>query len=225
MKKGGRARQASVRPPSLSTGHLPAVGESTHPVGTAHRGGSASRSLERLGRRRVAVFRASDFNRSTGGREWTLLAQASRSANDRNLTHRSRWLYPAIGGSPPRLCENTTLSHQTSRKRQNFPPFPPLHDRRAQFFGSDRQALSFSHSLRPKRASISPAERAVSPSSRIGAIFEGAHQGNQWVDRKGLHYKTGWAGRAAAVIFGGGWAGRARFMRWMSRRSSGSGSV
>jgi hypothetical protein len=32
------------------------------------------------------------------------MAQPSRSANDRNLTHRSRWLPPAIGGSPPN-CE------------------------------------------------------------------------------------------------------------------------
>ena len=65
----------------------------------------------------------------------------------------------------------------------------------------------------------------VNPTSRIGPFFEGARQGNQYLDRKGLHYRAGWAGSAAAAILGGGWAGKARFIRSIRSRRSRSGSV
>jgi hypothetical protein len=65
----------------------------------------------------------------------------------------------------------------------------------------------------------------VNPTSPIGAFSDDTMQGNQRLDREGLHYREVCAGSVAAAIFGGGWDGKASFMRSRSSRSSGSGSV
>jgi transposase InsO family protein len=67
--------------------------------------------------------------------------------------------------------------------------------------------------------------RLPNPTSPIGAFSDDTTQGNQRLDREGLHYREVCAGSVAAAIFGGGWGGKASFMRSRSSRSSGSGSV
>jgi len=63
------------------------------------------------------------------------------------------------------------------------------------------------------------------PTSPIGLFLGDAVEGKQSLDPKGLHYKEVSVGSVAAAIFGGGWGGKASFMRSRRRRSSGSGSV
>ena len=66
---------------------------------------------------------------------------------------------------------------------------------------------------------------AANPTSPIGLFLGDAVEGKQSLDPKGLHYKEVSVGSVAAAIFGGGWGGKASFMRSRRRRSSGSGSV
>jgi hypothetical protein len=62
----------------------------------------------------------------------------------------------------------------------------------------------------------------LSPSSRIGGVFDPALVADQRVSRKGLHYSE-WLGTLAVAIRGGGCGGNWSLSCWMRSRSSGSG--
>ena len=63
-----------------------------------------------------------------------------------------------------------------------------------------------------------------SPSSRIRGFFGSAPIADQWVGRKGLHYKS-WLGTFAVAIRGGGCGGNWSLSCWIRSLSSGSGWV
>ena len=74
--------------------------------------------------------------------------------------------------------------------------------RRLEYRYRDAVLLNISN-LRVYVFSQAPSHFSVraSPTSRIGQFSTGAHQTNQWLDRKGLHYKTGFWWRAGRATY------------------------